>query len=149
MRERKVMASSTVPRRWNTEVDGIRWLPRMIDKARMHHRGELGNYLLGHSPVDRALLTRMGLTTEQFSEIVRLAPDDGAVLDAVRAHGWDEARVRRWSERFTSTYRTYIVVWDIDEGYVRPTSLQALGLAAFRPLEGVAMTLFRHLYRAP
>jgi uncharacterized protein DUF5069 len=143
------MASPTVPRRWNTELDGIRWLPRLIDKARMSHRGELGNYLLGHSPVDHALLTRIGLTTEQFSEIVRESPDDAAVLDAIRARGWDEARVRRWSARFTSTYRTYIVLWDIDEGYVRPTGVQALGLALFKPLEGAAMSALRRVRRAP
>ena len=143
------MASSTVPRRWNTEIDGIRWLPRLIDKARMQQRGELGNYLLGHSPVDHALLTRMNLTTEQFSEIVRQTPDDAAVLAAVRARGMDEARVRRWSERFTSTYRTYIRLWDLDEGYVRPSGLQALGLALFRPLEGGAMSLLRRVRKAP
>ena len=28
------------------------------------------------------------------------------------------------------------MLWDIDEGYVRPTAVQALGLAIFRPLEG-------------
>jgi hypothetical protein len=143
------MASTTVPRRWNTEVDGIRWLPRLIDKARMQQRGELGNYLLGHSPVDHALLTRMGLTTEQFSEIVRQAPDDAAVLAAIRARGFDEARVRRWSERFTSTYRTYILMWDIDEGYVRPNGVQAVGLALFKPLEGAAMAVLRRMRRAP
>ncbi len=143
------MASATVPRRWNTEIDGIRWLPRLIDKVRMSDRGELGSYLLGHSPVDHALLTRMGLTTEQFSEIVRQAPDDAGVLAAVRARGWDEARVRRWSERFTSTYRTYIKLWDLDEGYVRPNALQAVGLALFKPLEGGAMSLLRRVRRAP
>ena len=143
------MPSPTVPRRWDTELDGIRWLPRLIDKARMSHRGELGNYLLGHSPVDHALLTRIGLTTEQFSEIVRESPDDAAVLDAIRVRGWDEARVRRWSARFTSTYRTYIVLWDIDEGYVRPTGVQALGLALFKPLEGAAMSALRRVRRAP
>jgi hypothetical protein len=143
------MPALTVPRRWNTEMDGIRWLPRLIDKARMSHRGELGSYLLGHSPVDHALLTRLGLTTEEFSEIVRHAPDDASVLGAIRARGFDEARVRRWSERFTSTYRTYITLWDIDEGYVRPTALQAFGLALFKPLEGGAMALFRRVRRAP
>jgi hypothetical protein len=142
------MASSSVPRRWNAELGGIRWLPRMIDKARMHQRGELGAYLLGHSPVDRALLVRLNLTTEQFAEIVRRAPDDTAVLAAVRA-GWDEARARRWSERFASAYRLYIPLWDIDEGYVRPNRLQALGLALFRPLEGGAMALVRRIRRAP
>ena len=115
----------------------------------MSHRGELGNYLLGHSPVDHALLTRMGLTTEQFSEIVRRVPDDAGVLEAVRARGMDEARVRRWSERFTSTYRTYIKLWDLDEGYAQPTGMQAFGLALFKPLEGGAMSLLRRVRRAP
>lgn len=142
------MASSSVPRRWNAELGGVRWLPRLIDKARMRERGELGAYLLGHSPVDGALLTRLNLTTEQFAEIVRRAPDDEAVLAAVRAH-WDEARVRRWSERFTAAYRWYIPLWDLDEGYARPNRLQALALALFRPLEGGAMALVRRIRRAP
>ena len=149
MREHLRMASPTVPRRWNTEIDGILWLPRLIDKARMSQRGELGTYLLGHSPVDHALLTRFGLTTEEFSEIVRQAPDDAAVLAAIRARGFDEARVRRWSERFPTTYRTYITLWDIDEGYVRPTPLQAFGLAVFKPLEAGAMSMLRRVRRAP
>jgi hypothetical protein len=142
------MAASAIPRRWNTELGGVRWLPRLIDKARMRERGALGTYLLGHSPVDHALLTRLNLTTEQFAQIVRRAPDDAAVLDAVRAT-WDEARVRRWSERFASTYRGYIPLWDLDEGYVRPNRLQALALALFRPLEGGAMALVRRIRRAP
>lgn len=142
------MASSSIPRRWNAELGGVRWLPRLIDKARMQQRGALGSYLLGHSPVDRALLLRLNLTTDEFAEIVRRAPDDDAVLDAVRAR-WDEARVRRWSGRFTSAYRVYIPIWDLDEGYVRPNRWQALGLALFRPLEGSAMALVRRIRRAP
>ncbi len=140
--------SAPMPRRWNTELDGVRWLPRLIDKARMHERGALGSYLLGHSPVDHALLQRMNLTTEGFATIVRRAPDDAAVLEAVRAH-WDEPRVRRWSARFTTTYRFYIRLWDLDEGYVRPNRAQALALALFRPLEGGAMALVRRIRRAP
>jgi hypothetical protein len=139
----------TIPRRWNVELDGIRWLPRMIDKARMRERGQLGTYLLGHSPVDHALLTRLGLTTEQFAGVVRDAPDDATVLAALKSRAWDEARVRRWSERFPSTYRTYIAMWDIDEGHVRPSAVQALALAAFRPFEGAAMEIVRRFRRAP
>jgi hypothetical protein len=142
-------ANASVPRRWTVELDGIRWLPRLIDKARMSERGELGTYLLGHSPVDHALLTRLNVTTEEFAAIVRAAPDDDAVLAALRARGFDEARVRRWSDRFTSTYAMLIPMWDIDEGYVRPTALQALGLAMFRPFEGAAMELMRRSRRAP
>ena len=39
--------NASIPRRWSVEVDGIRWLPRMTDKARMHRSGRLGAYLLG------------------------------------------------------------------------------------------------------
>jgi Domain of unknown function (DUF5069) len=142
-------ANASVPRRWSVEVDGIRWLPRMIDKARMHRSGRLGAYLLGHSPVDHALLVRLGVTTEQFAEIVDRCADDEAVLAALRSRGFDEARVRRWSERFPATYKTYIFLWDVDEGYVRPSAVQALGLAAFRPIEGAVMELVRRVRRAP
>ncbi|HEY0393908.1 MAG TPA: DUF5069 domain-containing protein [Candidatus Elarobacter sp.] len=141
-------STTSVPRRWSDELDGVRWLPRMIDKARMRDRGDLGSYLLGHSPVDHALLTRLGLSTERFAEIVQAAPDDDAVLAAVRTT-WDEARVRRWSERFTSTYRGFIPMWDIDEGYAQATPLQALGLALYRPFESVTMEAVRRFRRAP
>jgi Domain of unknown function (DUF5069) len=140
--------TKVVPRRWSVELDGVRWLPRMIDKARMRNRGELGPYLLGHSPVDHALLKRLKLTTDRFAEIVRDAPDDDAVLAAVRST-WDEPSVRRWSGRFTSTYRFYIPMWDVDEGYTRPTRLQALGFALYRPFEPIAMGLIRRFRRAP
>ena len=142
-------ANASTPRRWSIEVDGIRWLPRMIDKARMQRGGRLGSYLLGHSPVDHALMKRLGVTTEQFAAIVDAAADDAAVLAALRARGFDEERVRRWSERFPATYRTYIFLWDIDEGYVRPNAMQALGMAAFRPVEGAVMSLVRLVRRAP
>ena len=122
----------------------------MIDKARMRSRGQLGNYLLGHSPVDHALLTRAGVSTEQFADMVGTAADDDAVLAALRSHdGWDEARVRRWSERFTTTYRRLIPLWDLDEGYLRPNALQAAGMAVFRPIEGATMALIRRMRRAP
>ena len=122
----------------------------MIDKARMRSRGQLGNYLLGHSPVDHGLLTRAGVSTEQFADMVGTAADDDAVLAALRSHdGWDEARVRRWSERFTTTYRRLIPLWDLDEGYLRPNALQAAGMAVFRPIEGATMALIRRMRRAP
>jgi Domain of unknown function (DUF5069) len=146
----KRMNATAVPRRWNVEVDGIRWLPRLIDKARMRARGALGAYLLGHSPVDHGFLTRAGLTTEQFAALVRPDADDAAVLAALRRHdGWDEARIRRWSERFPTTYRAYIPLWDIDEGYLVPNAWQAMGLRIYRPFEGAAMGLVRRVRRAP
>jgi Domain of unknown function (DUF5069) len=122
----------------------------MIDKARMDDRGELGAYLLGHSPVDFALLARAGVTTAEFAEIVRRSRDDQAVLAALRAcSGFDEPRIRRWSDRFRSTYRILIPMWDLDEGYIRPNPLGALVLAAVRTVERPAMAAVRRLRRAP
>ena len=143
-------AGAAVPRRWTVEIDGIRWLPRLIDKARMRERGQLGSYLLGHSPVDRAFLKRAGLTTEEFAAIVRASPDDDAVLAALRAHaGWNESSLRRWSARFPETYRMLIPVWDMDEGYRPRNPVQQIGFAVFRPLEGAVMAVVRLISRAP
>ncbi|GAC1348931.1 MAG: hypothetical protein NVSMB19_01530 [Vulcanimicrobiaceae bacterium] len=143
-------ASPTVPRRWSVAVDGIRWLPRMIDKARMRERGALGPYLLGHSPVDTALLRRMGMTTDAFATLASAQPDDAAVLAALRARGFDEASVRDWSARFEQTWKTYIPLWDVDEGYTEPASrVAAAALAAFRIVEGPVMGLVRKVLKAP
>ena len=68
------MIALSTPRRWSDAADGIRWLPRMIDKARMASSGALGAYLFGHSPIDRALLTRLGVTTDEFAAIVAASP---------------------------------------------------------------------------
>ena len=66
----------------------------MADKARMRENGTLGAYLMGHSPVDRALLARLGLTTDEFVALALANPDDAALLAALRGRGFDEARVR-------------------------------------------------------
>ena len=79
---------------------------------------------------------------------MRGAPDDAAVLDALRLR-WDEARVRRWSERFPVTYRTLIRLWDLDEGYATPNAAERIGIALFRPFEAVTMDLVRRVRRAP
>ena len=144
------MTNAARPRRWTVEIDGIRWLPRLIDKARMRERGQLGSYLLGHSPVDRAFFARAGVGTEEFAAIVRASPDDAAVLAALRARpGWNDARIRRWSARFPATYRHLIPLWDMDEGYRKRNGLHALGFALFRPIEGPVMALVRRVRRAP
>ncbi len=98
--------TTTPPRRWNEELGGIRWLPRLIDKARMAQRGELGTYLFGHSPIDIALLRRLGLTHKAVrGSVVAANPDDAAVLAALRQqHGYDDARLTRWSDRLPARH---------------------------------------------
>ena len=138
-----------IPPRWNVEVDGIRWLPRMIEKARMRERGTLGAYLIGHSPVDAALLKRLKISTEAFVQLVWVQPDDMNVLIALRARGIDEAAVRRWSEDFPRRYAPYIRLWDLDEGYTLPKPWQRPLIASFRYIEGPLMQGFRCILRAP
>jgi hypothetical protein len=140
---------SAAPRRWSEAVEGIRWLPRMIDKARMRHEGTLGAYLLGNSPVDRALMRRLDITTEQFAALVAVQPDDRAVLEALRQRGFDETKVRRWSERFERTYGLLIHLWDVDEGHVAPNAVERAGLALWRPIERAVISLARRLLPAP
>jgi hypothetical protein len=121
----------------------------MIEKARMHLRGTLGAYLIGHSPVDKALLKRLGLGTDEFVRIVSENPDDSGVLAGLRRRGFDEASVRRWSDSFPSRYALYIMLWDLDEGYTKPQRWQAPLLAAFHRIEGPLMGVFRRIAGAP
>lgn len=115
----------------------------------MSAAGNLGAYLLGNSPVDRALLVRLGVTTGEFVEIALAGADDAAVLDALRRRGFDEARVRRWSSRFTQTYRLLIPLWDVDEKYVTPNAVTRVGLALFRTIEKPLMAFLRKINPAP
>jgi hypothetical protein len=108
------------PRRWNEQLDGIVWLPRLIDKARAALNGTLGTYLYGQSPVDRDFLHTLGVGHREFAQIVANAPDDRAVIDALLAR--DPAsidRARAWSLQCPHTYGAFMRVLDIDDGYAR------------------------------
>ena len=121
----------------------------MADKARMAARGKLGAYLMGHSPVDKALLLRLGLTTEEFVEIANREPDDAALLAALRQRGFDEDRVRRWSSEFTKRYATLIALWDLDEGYRPRSPMQRPFFAFAKIVEQPLMSIFRRISAAP
>jgi hypothetical protein len=142
-------ASSTIPRRWNVEIDGIKWLPRLSDKARMSANGTLGAYLVGHSPVDYALLKRLGVTTAEFVALANREASDAGILAALRARGFDEAKVRAWSDSFETRYKVYISLWDLDEGYRPPNALEKALIPLARKLENPAMTLLRKIRPLP
>jgi uncharacterized protein DUF5069 len=137
------MIDAAAPRRWSDDVDGIRWLPRLIDKARLWNRGVLGTYLFGHSPVDRAMLARLEIATDEFAAIVAAAPDDEAVLAALRARGFDEARVRRWSDHLPKPFQLFLRMIDLDEGHIEPSTFDRAWMGAFRVAEGGLMSLVR------
>lgn len=143
------MTDSVAPRRWSDDVDGIRWLPRLIDKARLWNRGVLGAYLFGHSPVDRGLLSRLEIATDEFAAIVAAAPGDRDVLTALRTRGFDEASVRRWSDRLPKPYHVILRLIDVDEGHIEPSLFDRTWMGAFRVAEGGLMSLVRAVSPRP
>jgi hypothetical protein len=137
-----------MPRRWTETLGDIRWLPRLIDKARMAQRGQLGTYLFGHSPIDIGLLRRLGITTHQFADIVAASPDDEAVLASLRARGYDEERLARWSQNLPRRHPWIIGLIDRDEGYVAKGPW-LVPILAFRATDGFWMGLVRRVMKAP
>jgi hypothetical protein len=120
------------PRRWSESLGGITWLPRLIDKARAALCGKLGGYLYGQSPMDRGLLEQLGVSHRAFAVIVKNAPDDDAVLAALRAHDADAVeRTRRWTDvEIPNRHRLFLFLMDYDDGYLgTPPLLKKIGNA--------------------
>jgi predicted PurR-regulated permease PerM len=121
------------PRRWSEELGGIRWLPRMIDKARAAMRGKLGDYLYGQSPMDRSFLRAIGLSYKEFSAIVRQAGNDDdrvfALISERAPHGLN--LVRRWSDELPKRYRFFLYLIDVDDGYVEAPPLLTRSVMRF------------------
>ncbi len=87
------------PRRWSEEIEGIAWLPRMIDKTRAAINGTLGNYLYGQSPIDRGMLRALGISYKEFTTIVRRsAGSDDKVFVMLQLRNPEGIELaRRWS----------------------------------------------------
>ncbi len=126
------------PRRWNESLGQIRWLPRLIDKARAAIEGTLGDYFYGQSPMDRALLRELGgIGHREFARIVSNAPADGDVLAALQARSPEGVRAARiWSDALVRRHALFLFVVDLDDGYLgrRWMLVRAplrLGLAVF------------------
>jgi len=66
------------------ELGGWAWLPRMIDKARATYHGNPGAFSHPCSR-DRVLLAKLGMSTEEFREIIDRTSSDGDVLAEVTA----------------------------------------------------------------
>jgi hypothetical protein len=107
------------PRRWSERLDGIPWLPRLIDKARASNAGTLGTYLYGQSPMDTRCLHVLGLGHSSFEKIVAAANDDRGVIDAIAARDPEAiARGQKWARGFEMRNGPFLFVLDWDDGYV-------------------------------
>lgn len=70
------------PRPGSEELGGWPWLPRMIDKARATYHGNPGSF--AHPcPRDLRLLSELGLSIEDFKEIIDATATDEEVLALV------------------------------------------------------------------
>ena len=80
----RVLTADQLPLR-EAQLEGIAWLPRIIDKAKAKLRGELHPDLMYGCGGDRNFISKHGLHLADFLETVRRAGDDIApVLDYVR-----------------------------------------------------------------
>jgi hypothetical protein len=76
------------PRSPFEDLDGIKLLPRAIDKARAHLAGTLGEYIYCGCKLNAQLFETLGVTEDDFLEAVRTSPTDEDVV------GWVHERVR-------------------------------------------------------
>lgn len=66
-------------------VDGIEWLPRIIQKARIKLRGEMPEDLMYGCGGDRPFLDEMNMTLAEFLKLVwDSGDDDRRIIDAVK-----------------------------------------------------------------
>lgn len=80
------------PSAMNATLDGLPWLPRMIDKARAAQAGTLGTYYRYPCPIDDACLALLEIDADTFRTIANQAEDDAGLVVAIVSRG---ARVDR------------------------------------------------------
>ena len=89
------------PRSPRVKLGGYVHLPRLIDKARAHPVGALGDYHY-RCPLDARFFTFTGIDPDAFLAAIRTAESDAAVLTWVRAQAPKEpAAIELWSSWMT------------------------------------------------
>ena len=111
--------SKVPPRRWNEELAGIKWLPRLIDKTRATLDGTLGPYLFGQSPMDRSFLRAIGLRHRDLTRIVANSLTDDDVFRTIFAQTPEGVeRARAWSATLQARHAWFLFILDLDDGYL-------------------------------
>lgn len=73
------------PRGPREQLAGLVFLPRTIDKVRAKLQGTLGLYKVGPG-ISIYLFEYLGISEEQFTEVVRGAKNDAEIADWIRSH---------------------------------------------------------------
>ncbi|HEY1769752.1 MAG TPA: DUF5069 domain-containing protein [Chthoniobacterales bacterium] len=132
-----------VPRSPYERLGNFVHLPRLIDKARLHHQGLLNGYNYKTVGFDKHLLGFLKIDPDAFEKVANQLDDDAAILNWVSEHAvahtaeeieeWNEAMILRHPDtavkkaRFThflkeaggenrTDIRTYFDLIEFDEG---------------------------------
>ena len=79
---------ATEPRDGSISLGGIPWLARMTDKARLEAAGEIEQFDLEYPcPMDRSLLSQLGLEAKDFQNIATTSTSDEELLSRLSEKG--------------------------------------------------------------
>ncbi|GKS58579.1 hypothetical protein YTPLAS18_21060 [Nitrospira sp.] len=117
-----------MPRRWNVELSGCLWLPRLLDKGRhlllSRRDGQdlMNGYLFGDFDyADRQLLKFLRTNDAHVLSLLSDVDDDEAVATAlIRESGRSPEEIQAWGKRFRTVNAPFIHMWDADEGRRKP-----------------------------
>jgi Domain of unknown function (DUF5069) len=90
------------PRSPKEQLDGYVHVARIIDKARAHNAGTLGEYIY-NCPMDQSWFQLTGITAEGFAEAVKTR-DDRQIAEWVRQHAKPHTReeIEVWNRTLLS-----------------------------------------------
>ena len=117
-----------MPRRWDAELLGLLFLPRMLEKGRQVVAGErcdrnlMNGYLFGRFDyADRGILKFLRTTETRVLELLRQYLDDAVVARTlVGESGRSLDEIQAWSRRFRTLNAPFLAMWDADEGRRAP-----------------------------
>lgn len=112
-----------IPRSGLDKLQGLPWLPRLLDKARRFEAGRaagtdlMNGYLYGDNDfIDAQLLKFLRTDDTAVRELVRQHADDAEVARIlVERSGHDSAEVRAFAEKFLRRNMNFVVL-EADEG---------------------------------
>lgn len=87
------------PRSPKEKLGGLAHLPRLIDKVRLRHAGQIEDYNYLTAGFDKYLLEFLGVAAEDFEKRVLAGGSDEDLLAWLKAAGRPrtEAEIRQWS----------------------------------------------------